>query len=106
MSASDSVFGRVEKPHERERTSRRINLMKISPIKEMELLGSEYSGSVSLGQGTPSFATPDHIREAAIQAIRDGLTDKYSLGPGIRSSPGGDFCQVAKQQWYRVRSRL
>jgi aspartate aminotransferase len=36
---------------------------------------------ISLGAGEPDFDTPDHIKEAAIQAIRDGET-KYTAIDG------------------------
>ncbi len=36
---------------------------------------------ISLGAGEPDFDTPDHIKEAAIQAIRDGHT-KYTAIDG------------------------
>ncbi|MFQ5549415.1 MAG: pyridoxal phosphate-dependent aminotransferase [Woeseia sp.] len=36
---------------------------------------------VSLGAGEPDFDTPDHIKEAAVQAIRDGQT-KYTAIDG------------------------
>jgi aminotransferase len=58
--------------------------MKLSPIKEMETLAENIPGVVSLGQGTPSFATPHHIREFIRERISVGAVDKYSLGPGIR----------------------
>ncbi|HFC54327.1 MAG TPA: aspartate transaminase, partial [Gammaproteobacteria bacterium] len=32
---------------------------------------------IGLGAGEPDFDTPDHIKQAAIQAIRDGFT-KYT----------------------------
>lgn len=37
---------------------------------------------ISFGAGEPDFDTPDHIREAGIQAIRDGFT-KYTATGGI-----------------------
>jgi aspartate aminotransferase len=37
---------------------------------------------VGLGAGEPDFDTPDHIKEAAIRAIRDGFT-KYTAVDGI-----------------------
>lgn len=37
---------------------------------------------VGLGAGEPDFDTPDHIKEAAIQAIRDGKT-KYTPADGL-----------------------
>lgn len=37
---------------------------------------------IGLGAGEPDFDTPDHIKEAAIQAIRDGKT-KYTPADGL-----------------------
>ncbi len=37
---------------------------------------------ISFAQGEPDFDTPDHIKEAAIQAIKEGFT-KYTDVPGI-----------------------
>ena len=37
---------------------------------------------IGLGAGEPDFDTPEHIKEAAIQAIRDGHT-KYTAVDGI-----------------------
>ena len=37
---------------------------------------------IGLGAGEPDFDTPDHIKEAAIQAIHDGKT-KYTPADGI-----------------------
>ncbi|MBI2164768.1 MAG: aminotransferase class I/II-fold pyridoxal phosphate-dependent enzyme, partial [candidate division NC10 bacterium] len=37
---------------------------------------------VGFGSGEPDFDTPDHIKEAAIQAIREGFT-KYTASGGI-----------------------
>ncbi len=43
---------------------------------------------IGLGAGEPDFDTPDHIKEAAIQAIRDGFT-KYTAvdgTPGLKQA--------------------
>jgi aspartate aminotransferase len=37
---------------------------------------------IGFGQGEPDFDTPEHIKEAAIQAIREGFT-KYTASGGI-----------------------
>ena len=42
---------------------------------------------ISLGAGEPDFDTPDHIKAAAIQAIRDGET-KYTAIDGTRHLKG------------------
>ena len=61
--------------------SKRLKLIKPSPTlavvkKTLELkkLGRDI---ISLGAGEPDFDTPNNIKEAAIKAIRDGLT-KYT----------------------------
>jgi aspartate aminotransferase len=46
--------------------------------KELKAAGKDVIG---LGAGEPDFDTPDHIKEAAIQAIRDGFT-KYTAVDG------------------------
>jgi aspartate aminotransferase len=46
--------------------------------KELRKKGQDIIG---LGAGEPDFDTPDHIKEAAIQAIRDGFT-KYTAVDG------------------------
>ena len=46
---------------------------------EMRAAGHDVIG---LGIGEPDFDTPDHIKEAAMQAIRDGFT-KYTAVDGI-----------------------
>ena len=37
---------------------------------------------ISFGAGEPDFDTPDHIKEAAIKALREGFT-KYTPATGI-----------------------
>ena len=55
----------------------------VSIIKRIELLAKDYNGVVSLAQGTPSFNTADHIKQAAIDAINKNLVGKYTPGFGI-----------------------
>ena len=38
---------------------------------------------IGLGAGEPDFDTPDNIKQAAIKAIRDGKTSKYTAVDGI-----------------------
>lgn len=52
---------------------------------------------VGFGAGEPDFDTPDHIKEAAIQAIRDGQT-KYTPTPGT--------VEVRKAIAYRMKEDL
>ena len=65
--------------------SRRVQRVKPSPTlavtnraRELRAAGKDVLG---LGAGEPDFDTPDHIKEAAIAAIRDGFT-KYTAVDG------------------------
>ncbi len=55
----------------------------VSIIKRIELLSRKTPGTISLAQGTPSFNTPDNIKQAAIDAINKDLVGKYTPGYGI-----------------------
>ena len=64
----------------------RLSAIKPSPTiavsnmaAEMKAAGSDVIG---LGAGEPDFDTPDHVKEAAIKAIKDGKT-KYTAVDGI-----------------------
>ena len=57
--------------------------IKLSIIKEMELLASKVPGAVSLAQGIPSFETPESIKNFVKKAMDSNLVSKYSLCPGL-----------------------
>lgn len=66
------------------RVSRRVGQIEISATKEMPIRAAKVGGCVSLGQGVPSFATPDHIVETVCRALRqDAAAGKYSLQTGL-----------------------
>ncbi len=86
MTGSRSALEASGKVYRTEGISRRVAQICISAIKEMPLLASRVGGCVSLGQGIPSFATPDHILEAVARAMReDARCGQYTLGPGMPS---------------------
>lgn len=58
----------------------RIKDIEVSGIRK--LFESAGPGSINLGLGQPDFDTPTHIKDAAIQAIRDGRTG-YTNNTGI-----------------------
>tara|TARA_B100000579_G_C22835120_1_gene858257 strand:+ start:479 stop:1681 length:1203 start_codon:yes stop_codon:yes gene_type:complete len=64
------------------------NLKKIKPSPTMVItakareLKSKGENIISLSSGEPDFDTPDHIKEAAVKAIKDGHT-KYTNVEGI-----------------------
>ncbi len=63
-----------------------LNLIKPSPtlaiVKKSLELKRQGRDIISLGAGEPDFDTPDNIKEAAIKAIRDGIT-KYTNVDGM-----------------------
>ena len=66
------------------RLSRRVKQIKISATKEMPMIAAQVGGCVSLGQGIPSFKTPEHVVDAVAKALReDASAGKYSLQPGM-----------------------
>jgi aspartate aminotransferase len=64
----------------------RINRIQISPtsavVAASDQLKSQGVDVVDFGVGEPDFATPDHIKKAAIKAIEENKT-KYTPTPGI-----------------------
>ncbi len=66
--------------------ARRVHGLRPSPTlainTKARALKAEGVDIVNLSAGEPDFDTPDHIKEAAIQAIRDGFT-KYTPVGGI-----------------------
>jgi aminotransferase len=67
------------------RISDRVALMKKSAIHEMTRLSKEIEDVAFLSWAKPTSDTPEHIKEAAIKAIRDGLVGGYSETAGISS---------------------
>jgi aspartate aminotransferase len=61
--------------------SERVERVSISGIREVFEAAGE--GAINLGLGQPDFPTPDHAREAAIEAIEAGKTDGYTTNKGI-----------------------
>lgn len=66
--------------------SKRVQSIKPSPTLAMDskakALKADGVDVINFGVGEPDFDTPDNIKEAAIQAIRDGFT-KYTAASGI-----------------------
>ena len=65
--------------------SRRVQTVKPSPTLAVTTRAAELRASgkdiIGLGAGEPDFDTPEHIKQAAIQAIHDGQT-KYTAVDG------------------------
>jgi aspartate aminotransferase len=60
--------------------SSRIEQVSISGIREVfEAAGED---AINLGLGQPDFPTPDHVRQAAVDAIEAGKCDAYTSNKG------------------------
>ncbi|MEF8778240.1 MAG: pyridoxal phosphate-dependent aminotransferase, partial [Natronomonas sp.] len=63
--------------------SSRVERVSISGIREVfEAAGED---AINLGLGQPDFPTPEHAREAAIEAINAGKTDGYTSNKGTET---------------------
>lgn len=65
------------------RISQRVKEISKSAIHEMTRLSSQYEDVAFLSWAKPTSDTPEFIREAAVKAIRDGLTGGYSPSTGL-----------------------
>lgn len=88
LQASSYSWRPVRNKEERgvdQRLSRRVQAVKPSPTLAVTTRAAELKASgkdiIGLGAGEPDFDTPDHIKQAAIQAIHDGQT-KYTAVDG------------------------
>jgi aspartate aminotransferase len=80
--------------------SEKVEAVKPSPTlavsnkaTELRSIGKDI---IDLGLGEPDFDTPDHIKEAAIRAIRNGFT-KYTAVDGIPSLKKAILIKFAKE---------
>ncbi|MBN2319082.1 MAG: aminotransferase class I/II-fold pyridoxal phosphate-dependent enzyme [Acidobacteria bacterium] len=64
-------------------TSKRVERMPKSAIHEMTRLSREIEDVAFLSWAKPTSKAPSHIRDAAIKAIKEGLTDGYSESSGL-----------------------
>nr|MBC8239434.1 pyridoxal phosphate-dependent aminotransferase [Alphaproteobacteria bacterium] len=56
----------------------------LSAIKDMAMRSAKVAGAASLAWGVPSFATPEHIRQAVARGMeKDEDIGKYSLPDGL-----------------------
>jgi len=63
--------------------SNRVNQLKKSAIHEMTRLSQQYDDVAFLSWAKPTTGTPKHINDAAISAIKNGLTGGYSQSEGL-----------------------
>lgn len=80
--------------------SEKVEAVKPSPTLAVSNRATELKTSgkdiIDLGVGEPDFDTPDHIKEAAIKAIHNGMT-KYTAVDGIPSLKKAIAIKFAKE---------
>jgi aminotransferase len=79
-----SVYISTGKEEDVSGISKRVARITVSAIKQMPVLADKVPGTISLGQGIPSFGTPAFITDAVRDALKnDERIGKYSLQPGL-----------------------
>ncbi len=63
--------------------SDKVRNIQPSAIHRMSALAAQIKDAVALSWARPDAPTPQHINEAAIKAIRNDLTSRYSPPPGL-----------------------
>ncbi|XP_020238892.1 uncharacterized protein LOC109817949 isoform X2 [Cajanus cajan] len=61
--------------------AKRLEKFKTTIFTQMSMLAAQH-GAINLGQGFPNFDGPEFVKEAAVQAIRDGK-NQYARGHGV-----------------------
>ncbi|XP_047957675.1 probable N-succinyldiaminopimelate aminotransferase DapC [Salvia hispanica] len=78
MAENESSQNSVPPPFQ---VAKRLEKFKTTIFTQMSSLAIKH-GAINLGQGFPNFDGPDFVKEAAIQAIRDGK-NQYARGCGV-----------------------
>lgn len=61
----------------------RTKNLRLSVIKQMEVMATQFPDTISLAQGVPGFDTPECIKRRVEKALREKVVAKYSLSAGI-----------------------
>ncbi|KAG4929099.1 hypothetical protein JHK85_055585 [Glycine max] len=75
---NDTVIHKTQQPLQ---IAKRLEKFQTTIFTQMRLLAIKH-GAINLGQGFPNFDGPKFVKEAAIQAIRDGK-NQYAQGYGV-----------------------
>ncbi len=76
--------------------SERVERISVSGIREVFEAAS--ADAINLGLGQPDFPTPDHARQAAVEAIETGKADAYTGNRGIESLREAVAAKFARDQ--------
>jgi len=73
----------IKKSEEKMRIAKRVSQIGKSAIHEMTRLSKEVDDVAFLSWAKPTVDTPEHIKEATVKAIKDGLVGGYSESSGL-----------------------
>ena len=86
--------------------SERVKAVKPSPTLAITARAAEMRAAgkdiIGLGAGEPDFDTPEHIKDAAIQALHDGFT-KYTAVDGIPSLKQAIIAKFARDNDFQYQ---
>ncbi|MGH9707233.1 MAG: aminotransferase class I/II-fold pyridoxal phosphate-dependent enzyme, partial [Candidatus Acidiferrales bacterium] len=82
QAAMEPATGRIKAAQLSDRANRIGSPATMAVAQEAEKYKSRGVDVVDFGPGEPDFATPEHIKRAAIQALEENRT-KYTATPGI-----------------------
>ncbi|KAJ7965596.1 Aminotransferase [Quillaja saponaria] len=71
----------TQNTHQPLQVAKRLEKFKTTIFSQMSMLAIKH-GAINLGQGFPNFDGPEFVKEAAIQAIKDGK-NQYARGCGV-----------------------
>lgn len=77
-STQDETTQKASRPLQ---VAKRLEKFKTTIFTQMSMLAIKH-GAINLGQGFPNFDGPEFVKEAAIQAIKDGK-NQYARGYGV-----------------------
>lgn len=81
VSAPNTEAEQTHNPPQPLQVAKRLEKFKTTIFTQMSMLAIKH-GAINLGQGFPNFDGPEFVKEAAIQAIKDGK-NQYARGYGV-----------------------
>jgi len=94
--------GMLPRMHVAERIARMSESSTLAAAARARDLAAKGKPVISLGAGEPDFATPENIREAAIAALRKGLTH-YAPTAGTADARGAVAAKLARENSIAAR---
>ena len=78
-----------------------VNLQRMAQVSERPAIGPAPAGTIGLGSGDPDFRTPEHVRQAMIDAINAGYSNYPPSGgdPDLVESLAAHMTKRGQTSW-------